>query len=510
MNSSELEVQVTHKPNIFISHSHKDQIYARKILGWLEKVGFTPWASFEECSDLYRMEIDNALLKCDVFLLIASKNSFASVEVRRELTTAGSLSKPISYYKLDESSHNREGFLTLLSEKQYVQASRHNLELDKLAVNVYEAFDGNKDADRKQARDGMIANCLAVENDNYLQWKEKLWSLRLDPSNNARKLSSFDRDILQQEAYRLGIIVSIDDENQAFSLNKQSFSRDLIGIIAKRRIDKAMLAQIDKKRLECSVSKSLALSILTSRLNKIEYLNHISISKGAEKTDHWLVNEIRNARLQNQNQHNVGITPCNQEKLPVDYTPLKSESFRLKQRLCFLESYIKGASDIKMYVLSLEKVGGSLEFHGIKSMAPFSLSIPGPYDRITTGSDLLRLHRAGFETYVVLRIDRTTEDFNALLEFLARTTGAVRHDINLDGANRISVSPGVTEDFKTDIRDKFSPNTLANQHKETIKTAEEPDAFIYVLAGIAGVILISAAIARSFYNAVVSLFLGHL
>ena len=99
MNPSESDTLSTQKPNVFISHSHKDQIYARKILVWLEKVGFTPWASFEECSDLYRIEIDNALLECDIFLLIASKDSLASVEVRREITTAGSQNKKIAFYK---------------------------------------------------------------------------------------------------------------------------------------------------------------------------------------------------------------------------------------------------------------------------------------------------------------------------------------------------------------------------------------------------------------------------
>ena len=94
--SANLSIQ---KPKVFISHSHKDQIYAHKILAWLEKVGFIPWASFEECSDKYRMEIDTALLECDVFLLIASRDSFESIEVRREITTAGSENKKISYYK---------------------------------------------------------------------------------------------------------------------------------------------------------------------------------------------------------------------------------------------------------------------------------------------------------------------------------------------------------------------------------------------------------------------------
>ena len=139
--------------------------------GWLH---FSPWASFEECSDKYRMEIDTALLECDVFLLIATKNSFESIEVRREINTAGSENKKISYYKLDESSHKLPGFFTLLSEKQYVQASKDNLELGKLALNIYETWDGNRDEQISQFRDNLISKCLANENDNYLEWRERL------------------------------------------------------------------------------------------------------------------------------------------------------------------------------------------------------------------------------------------------------------------------------------------------------------------------------------------------
>lgn len=120
------------------------------------------------------MEIDTALLECDVFLLIASKNSFESIEVRREINTAGSENKKISYYKLDESSHKLPGFFTLLSEKQYVQASKDNLELGKLALNIYETWDGNRDEQISQFRDNLISKCLANENDNYLEWRERL------------------------------------------------------------------------------------------------------------------------------------------------------------------------------------------------------------------------------------------------------------------------------------------------------------------------------------------------
>lgn len=486
MTSPESDGLSTQKPKVFISHSHKDQIYARRIYAWLENVGFTPWASFEECSDLYRVEIDNALLECDVFLLIASKDALASVEVRREITTAGSQNKKIAYYKLDESSHNRPGFLTLLSEKQYVQASRSNLELDKLAFNIYESLDGNKDEEVKQLRDSLVSNCLAVENENYHQWREKLWSLRLDSNNSARKLSSADRDILREEASRLGIVVCIDDENQAFSLNKQSFLRDLTGIVAKRRIDESMLNQIEKKRLECCVSKGLAISILSNRLRKIDYLSDLSISKSAEKTDHWLVTEVKNLQLQKQVQHEADRSPATLNSSRKSSTPPKAVTFRFKHRICPLERYVNAASDTKMHVLSIELSDQCLKFDGIKGMTPFSLVIPASIEKITADGDIVRLHQFGFETYILLRIERACDDCRDLLKFLGNDTG---------GVFQSAIIAPVLSQAKLEIEDHDVPNTKS-----------EPDEFFYGLIGLVVVLVTLVLFVRELHHALRSLF----
>lgn len=471
------------KPRVFISHSHIDQVYVRRIYAWLENVGFNPWASFEECSDLFRVEIDNALLECDIFLLVASKDAFESVEVRREITSAGSQNKKISYYKLDEASHNLAGFLTLLSEKQYVQASRNNLELEKLALNIYESFDGNKDERIRQSRNNLIRSCFAVENENYHKWREKLWSLRLDSSNSQRKLSSADRDILKDEANRLGIIVSIDDENQSYSLNKQSFSRDLIGIIAKRKIDKSMLSQIEKKRLECYVSKGLAVNILLNRLNKIDYLSDISISKSAEKTDHWLVTEIKRIKIQklalDDNKRAFAISNRKNE-------PSKTFSFRFRHRICPLERYVNGGSDTKMHVLSIELVDHHLRFDGIKGMTPFYLVIPISIQKITADGDVLRIHQLGLEEYIVLRIDRTSTEYDQLLKFLTKATGR-------------SFQPAIAAPNSSRVQ-------LKNEDHVAPKETSKPDKFFYGLIALAVTLLTLAFLIGKLYTGLLSLF----
>jgi hypothetical protein len=424
MNPSSLAGKFVSGPTVFVSHSHKDEIYARKIVAWLEKLGCNPWASFEECSDKFRVEIDKALLDCNVFLLMGSENSFESIEVRREIGVAGSLHKPISYYRLDSSSHNREGFLTLLSEKQYIQASRKNLELEKLAENIFETWDGNKDGRTREARNDLIRHCLAIEEANYEKWREKLWSLRIDSNNYTRKLSSADRDILQQEADRLALIICIDDESESFALNKLAFTRDLTSIIAKRKIDKAMLSQIEKKRFECFVPKALAIDILEKRLSKVDYLNDINISKNAGMSDHWLVSQIKT--MQGKGSESFGGRTMDSEL---------SDSFAFKHSIYPLESYVAGASDIKMSLISLVRHGQRLSFSGLQGLTPFSFQSPDPVTEFSVGAELVRLIQKGYKTYIVIRVSNSS-DFESLLTFMKNFAILVEHADTLGAQNK--------------------------------------------------------------------------
>lgn len=461
---SSLDKERTLKPRVFVSHSHKDEVYARKIVSWLSKVGFEPWASFEECSDKYRVEIDSALLACNIFLLVASKDSFSSVEVRREINVAGSspMEKPIAYYKLDGSSHLREGFLTLLSEKQYIQASRSNLELGRLAEYLFEIWDGNANEQVRMQRGKLIRDRIASEEESYLKWKDKLWNLRLDANNNPRKLSLLDRDILQNEADRLGIIVSIDDENQSFSLNKTAFQRDLIGIVAKRRIDVSMASQIEMKRLECSVSKELAVAILNKRLEKIDYLDHLSMTKSASKLDHWLVLEIK--KIQSKRSGSS-------LKDKVSGT-----SFTFRDLIWPLEYYVNGACEIKMDVMSLSYKVGAISFKGLQGRRPFTFSASAPISNIATGQNRILIDLDGHETRIILRLDTTSPDYNDLLQFIASTLG---WPIASLGAERI-LAPRA--DIDSAIQQNASQaGSLEHETSSNSEGSSEPDFLFYTV-----------------------------
>jgi len=500
--SSPLGQERTLKPRVFVSHSHKDEVYARKIVSWLEKIGFEPWASFEECSDKYRVEIDSALLSCNIFLLIASKDAFSSVEVRREINVAGSasLEKPIAYYRLDGAGHNREGFLTLLSEKQYIQASRLNLELARLAEYLFEIWDGNTNEDIRHQRKELIQNSIAIEEANLMRWRDKLWNLRLDANNNPRKLSSADRDILQTEAKRLGIIVSIDDENQSFSFNKSSFQRDLIGIIAKRRIDAAMVNQIETKRLECSVSEGLAVTLLNKRLEKIDYLVHLSLTKSAGKLNHWLALEIKKA----QNKH-LGASAKDK---------LSGNSFSFKQLIWPLEYYRNGACELKMDVMSLSLAGGSIRFHGLQGRKPFSFSTSVQVTNIATGTNHLLINLDGYETRIVLRLDKNSTDYGNLLQFLAGTT---EHPIENPNSDH---DPNTSSNIETQEKCLPSSDDKTNSDHENISIeaqnpdharidsqgSDEPDSFFYIIVAIVVVLAIGGIAVREIFQALASVF----
>lgn len=252
-----------------------------------------PWASFHECADNYREEIDQALIDCDVFLLLATKSAFLSREVRRELISADRLRKPIVYYKLDNSTHLQyAGFVTVLAEKQFIQALEKDPAFDKVALSVFDSAGVDDTVLKQQERKKLIYAILQQERDNTQKWREKLWDLKIDSKGGTRRLSISDKEMLADYAQKLSLLVEIEEEEAAFKLNKLEFTRSLRSILAKRRIDKKMLLHIEKKRIQSSVSKSLANRSLCNIAVRHNYLGQIVFTTGASAAEHWLVKSI--------------------------------------------------------------------------------------------------------------------------------------------------------------------------------------------------------------------------
>lgn len=88
--------------SIFISYSRQDQAYVNKLVEALRKQDLPWWLDNKiDYGDQWTREIEENLKKCQVFLLVMSRNSLASEWVQRELIFAQQLKKPIFPLLLD-------------------------------------------------------------------------------------------------------------------------------------------------------------------------------------------------------------------------------------------------------------------------------------------------------------------------------------------------------------------------------------------------------------------------
>ena len=88
--------------SIFISYSRQDQAYVNKLVEALREQDLPWWLDNKiDYGDKWTKEIEENLKKCQIFLLVMSRNSLASEWVQRELTFAQQLKKPIFPLLLD-------------------------------------------------------------------------------------------------------------------------------------------------------------------------------------------------------------------------------------------------------------------------------------------------------------------------------------------------------------------------------------------------------------------------
>jgi hypothetical protein len=83
-------------PHIFISYSHTDIEYVRKLATHLHEEGFETWVDMRlDYGSHWPVEIQQRLDSCDAFILIMSPRSFTSEWVQSELSRAKRKQKPI-------------------------------------------------------------------------------------------------------------------------------------------------------------------------------------------------------------------------------------------------------------------------------------------------------------------------------------------------------------------------------------------------------------------------------
>jgi len=80
------------QPNIFVSHSHDNEVFADRLVADLRKTGVDAWL---DKTDLgpgnFQQRINNALTICDWFLLVLTRSALASPWVRQEVDAANRL-----------------------------------------------------------------------------------------------------------------------------------------------------------------------------------------------------------------------------------------------------------------------------------------------------------------------------------------------------------------------------------------------------------------------------------
>jgi len=301
MSPTSFKSQCSDRPLVFISHAHQDAKRVRNIKDWLEATGCTCWAFWEKCTDRYREEIDTAIIACNIFLLIGSKSSFRSKEVKRELVAADLKNKPLVYYKIDNASHlDHPGFLTILGNKQFIQAADQSVpeQLKDLAKAIYEAWSKDQTRESITDRNQLISELYEQELQKLNLWRDRLWALKIDSKGRTkRSLSNSDRVSLRSYAQDLKLYLSIEDEEASCKPKKGDFYNELRSIIAKGKIDKRTLSQVEKNRIRCFISRNTAVQTLEKLLSQNDYLAKLLLSQQAlQESTHWLVESVVNLK----------------------------------------------------------------------------------------------------------------------------------------------------------------------------------------------------------------------
>lgn len=130
---------------IFISYSSKEYEEAFSLKTVLESNVFKCWMapnSIPPGSD-YGSEVVRAIQNCDVFVLLLSRASQASVWVPKEVDKALSFAKPVIPLHIDQSSLS-DAFDFRLSNVQRIEAYMSISEGYKALIERLKAFAGNE------------------------------------------------------------------------------------------------------------------------------------------------------------------------------------------------------------------------------------------------------------------------------------------------------------------------------------------------------------------------------
>ena len=116
------------KPDIFISYSSKDQEIADKIADNLMRAGFRTWIATRDIKEgSYAKQIMQAIREAKLFLVVISKNSISSEQVKNEIDRAFNRVKDgmiIVPFIIDDSEMDDECQYYLCRQERFLEKNR--------------------------------------------------------------------------------------------------------------------------------------------------------------------------------------------------------------------------------------------------------------------------------------------------------------------------------------------------------------------------------------------------
>lgn len=296
--SESTQVDMTKSPLVFISHSHRDEAIVREIYEILLELGVEPYATSVNRKEDFQKEIGEKLSQCDVFLLVASEAAFRSRWVIPEINEAINLGKKISYYRIDQASPP-DTVARFLNMYQYIEVQPDNSNIFKVAEDVL---------CRSGLPEELVSikiNSVSQDRENKLnKWRDRLWSYMYDHVRRKRKsrLSTWERNKLNQLASQLKIRPSVKDEVSGYKRNRNDLVKMLTSALSKETLSLSDLQILEAKRLEYCISTDETIQIICDLPRIRSKASKIEIDQPALSARHWLNEAINLIRCGNHDE----------------------------------------------------------------------------------------------------------------------------------------------------------------------------------------------------------------
>lgn len=142
---------------VFISYSHEDQHFARKVADKLIQDGYDVWLDQKEIlvGDSVAQKIMSGIKECDYFMVVISENSVNSKWVQKELEVALSNELNVEKPKILPIKVDNTDVPEFLKDKLYADF-RDNIEFNHSYKQLIEAMPSTEEPEKKKTIDSVL------------------------------------------------------------------------------------------------------------------------------------------------------------------------------------------------------------------------------------------------------------------------------------------------------------------------------------------------------------------